>query len=46
MSLLSQTIGAIRPISQRAVEEADARQAQLTKPPGSMGQLEDLGAQL
>ena len=27
-------------------DEADARQAQLTKPPGSMGQLEDLGAQL
>jgi nicotinate-nucleotide--dimethylbenzimidazole phosphoribosyltransferase len=46
MSLLSQTIEAIRPISQRAVDEADARQAQLTKPPGSMGQLEDLGAQL
>ena len=46
MSLLSQTIEAIRPISQRAVAEADARQAQLTKPRGSMGQLEDLGAQL
>ena len=46
MSLLSQTIEAIRPVSQQAVAEADARQAQLTKPPGSMGQLEDLGAQL
>lgn len=46
MSLLSQTISAIRPACRRAVEEADARQACLTKPPGSMGQLEDLGAQL
>jgi nicotinate-nucleotide--dimethylbenzimidazole phosphoribosyltransferase len=46
MSLLSETVSAIRPACQRAVDEADARQARLTKPPGSMGQLEDLGAQL
>jgi nicotinate-nucleotide--dimethylbenzimidazole phosphoribosyltransferase len=46
MSLLCQTLEAIRPICRRAVADADARQAQLTKPPGAMGQLEDLGAQL
>jgi nicotinate-nucleotide--dimethylbenzimidazole phosphoribosyltransferase len=46
MSLLSQTLEAISPICRRAVEEADARQGQLTKPPGSMGRLEDLGSQL
>ena len=46
MSLLSQTLEAISPICRRAVGEADARQGQLTKPPGSMGRLEDLGAQL
>jgi nicotinate-nucleotide--dimethylbenzimidazole phosphoribosyltransferase len=46
MSLLSETVVAVRPACQRAVDEADARQARLTKPPGAMGQLEDLGAQL
>jgi nicotinate-nucleotide--dimethylbenzimidazole phosphoribosyltransferase len=46
MSLLFQTVEAIRPFCRTAVAEADARQAQLTKPPGAMGQLEDLGAQL
>ena len=46
MSLLVQTIASIRPPSGRAAAEADARQSQLTKPPGSMGLLEDLGSQL
>ena len=46
MSLLAPTIASIRPPSGRAAAEADARQSQLTKPPGSMGLLEDLGSQL
>lgn len=46
VSLLSQTLDAIRPLSDAAVDEADSRQARLTKPLGSMGRLEDIGAQL
>ena len=46
MSLLSQTLAAISPLSRTAASEADARQALLTKPRGSMGRLEDVGSQL
>ena len=46
MSLLSQTLAAISPPSRTASSEADARQALLTKPRGSMGRLEDVGSQL
>ena len=46
MSLLAQTIDDIRPVSQTALAAANARQAMLTKPPGSLGLLEELGARL
>jgi nicotinate-nucleotide--dimethylbenzimidazole phosphoribosyltransferase len=46
VSLLSQTLAAISPLSRTAASEADARQALLTKPRGSMGRLEDVGSQL
>jgi nicotinate-nucleotide--dimethylbenzimidazole phosphoribosyltransferase len=46
VSLLSETLEAITPLSSSAVDEADERQGRLTKPLGSMGRLEDLGAQL
>ncbi|HEY7719332.1 MAG TPA: nicotinate-nucleotide--dimethylbenzimidazole phosphoribosyltransferase [Pedococcus sp.] len=46
MSLLEKTIAAVRPPSRQAAAEADARQARLTKPPGSMGLLEPVGALL
>jgi nicotinate-nucleotide--dimethylbenzimidazole phosphoribosyltransferase len=37
---------AVTPLDEAAVEAARARHDQLTKPPGSLGRLEDLGAQL
>jgi nicotinate-nucleotide--dimethylbenzimidazole phosphoribosyltransferase len=37
---------AVAPLDAVAMTAADARQARLTKPPGSMGRLEALGAQL
>lgn len=43
---LRETIGRIGPLDEQAMAEADARQGQLTKPPGSMGRLEALGTQL
>ena len=39
-------INAIRPLDESAMEEARRRQAQLAKPPGSLGRLEDLSIQL
>src|SRR5690348_8047839 len=36
----------VRPLDAAAMAAADARQGQLTKPPGSMGRLEALGTQL
>jgi len=42
MSLLSQTIASIRPPDNEAAWAADARLNSLTKPPGSLGQLEEL----
>jgi len=46
MSLLSETVAAIRPASGRAITAAAERQSMLTKPPGSLGLLEDLGTRL
>jgi nicotinate-nucleotide--dimethylbenzimidazole phosphoribosyltransferase len=42
MSLLNQTIAAIRPLDNEAAWAADARLNSLTKPPGSLGHLEEL----
>ncbi len=44
--LLSDTIEMIRPLDREAMAEAGARQAQLTKPQGSLGRLEELCVQL
>jgi nicotinate-nucleotide--dimethylbenzimidazole phosphoribosyltransferase len=46
MTLLQSTIQNIRPLDQEAMAQAEARQNQLTKPPGSLGRLEDLSIQL
>jgi len=43
---LQQTISRVEPLRRSAVDEAKARQAQLTKPLGSMGLLEEIGSQL
>ncbi|MBB4933262.1 nicotinate-nucleotide--dimethylbenzimidazole phosphoribosyltransferase [Lipingzhangella halophila] len=45
-SLLDETIAGIRPLNQRAINEARDRQDQMTKPPGSLGVLEDVSVQL
>src|SRR5271163_3710693 len=42
MSLIHQTIAAIRPLDNEAAWAADARLNSLTKPPGSLGHLEEL----
>ena len=46
VSLLADTLAAIRPPDRAAADAARERQAQLTKPPGSLGFLEDLSVQL
>lgn len=46
MSLLQATIDRIRPLDQRAMARARARQDTLTKPRGSLGRLEDLSVQV
>ena len=46
MSLLTTSLSSIRPTSGAAAEAAYDRQKVLTKPPGSLGDLEDLGVQL
>jgi nicotinate-nucleotide--dimethylbenzimidazole phosphoribosyltransferase len=46
VSLLNETIAAISPASREAMAAAGERQSMLTKPPGSLGVLEDLGARL
>lgn len=45
-SLLADTLAAIRPPDGAAAKAALERQSQLTKPPGSLGYLEDLSARL
>ena len=46
MSLLYETIQAIRPLDQGALKLARARQDSLTKPPGSLGRLEEIAVQV
>ena len=43
---LDQTIAAIVPVSDEALTAAEERQNQLTKPPGSLGQIEEVGNRL
>ncbi|MFZ2624621.1 MAG: nicotinate-nucleotide--dimethylbenzimidazole phosphoribosyltransferase [Propionibacterium sp.] len=44
--LLNQTIAAVKPVSAEVKSSAEAYQLQLTKPPHSLGELEDLGVRL
>ena len=44
--LLEETIKAIKPLDESAMHSARARQDRLTKPPGSLGRLEELSIQL
>ena len=44
--LISETITAIGVLDERAMNEARERQRQLTKPPGSLGRLEELAVQI
>ena len=46
MPHLDEVLAAIAPLDGDAMAAADARQARLTKPPGSMGRLEAVGTQL
>ncbi len=46
MSLHGDAAEAVRPVDADAAAQARARHDRLTKPPGSLGRLEDLGAQL
>lgn len=46
MTLLDDTIDAITPLDPAAIAAARERQASLTKPPGSLGVLEDVSVQL
>ena len=46
MSLLDQTIASILPLDNEAAWAADERLNSLTKPPGSLGRLEDIVAWL
>src|SRR6266540_2983853 len=46
MGLLDETTAAIGPLDDAAVAEAAERQGRLTKPPGSLGPLEDLSVRL
>ena len=43
---LDTVLTSVTPLDTEAMRAADARQARLTKPPGSMGRLEALGTQL
>ena len=43
---LKQLLSKITPLDQAAMAKARERQAQLAKPPGSLGRLEDLSVQL
>jgi len=42
MNLLEQTIAAIRPIDAEWIAAAERHQLELTKPPGSLGRLEEI----
>ena len=43
---LNKLLSAVSPLDDAAMEKARERQAQLAKPPGSLGRLEDLSVQL
>ncbi len=45
-ALIDQTVAAIGPLDQEAMARARARQDTLTKPPGSLGRLEELSVHL
>ncbi len=44
--MLQQTISSISPLTEEVMDQARARQAQLTKPAGSLGRLEQLSIQI
>ena len=46
MGLLEETLAAVRPADPTSLAAARERQARLTKPPGALGQLEDVGIRL
>ena len=46
MELLQNTLKKIKPLHEESMENVRARQNTLTKPPGSLGRLEDLSVQL
>ncbi len=46
MSVLEQTMAAVGPLDAAAMQAARERQSQLTKPPGSLGRLEQLSVQV
>ena len=46
MSILDQAVAAIAPLDEAAMEAARRHQDDLTKPPGSLGRLEELAVQL
>ena len=46
MSVLDEAVAKLVPVDPAAASEARARQDRLTKPPGSLGRVEDLGVQL
>ena len=43
---LDQVISSITPADPDAIRTAQSRQAQLTKPPGSLGRLEEMSVQM
>ncbi len=43
---IREIVGAVRPLNAGAMEAARRRQAELAKPPGSLGKLEDISVQL